>query len=254
MTPINEGATEDHPGTTPPGPDGGATFGTAIALPLPQTDRLPGLPTPAEVRTILRDRLELAVQEHRKAHGPVRIAEDSHGRITAIQGVSELLGEYSRAFADVIEYGVRIIEEELVEAVRPVKTRDGRETGEPKTGMRVAAAGGDILITKKAKTTTTYDMGQVVAALALKVAADHGIVDPSPELLAYAGDLASRLDAFYGAKKPNITQVKAFADELARDGDHSTAAAVRAAISTDKKYTGITVKREAPKPAKIPAA
>lgn len=254
MTPIYTGADDDQPGTTPPGLDDGATFGTDLSLPLPRTDRLPGLPTPAQVRELLNWRLDLAVARHRKKHGVVHTPEDTHARIEAIQAVRELLGDYARAFSDVVDHGKSKVEDELLDAVGGVTvanpdTGDDRPTGEPVRGMTVRSGAGDIAITKNTTTKTTYDMGQVTTGLVIAVASAQDIVDPSPELIAYGSELARRITQLYGAKIPNITQVRAFADDLARSGDHAMAGAVRSAITSTKKYTGISVKRQTPKPA-----
>lgn len=246
MTPTPPGVDQD---STPPGDTDFA--GTLVPIPL---TKIPGLPSPHDMRLFLETELAGAVGRIRTDRGDVTVREDTYELVTSLHGFGELMTDYSKAFVTVSKTVKGYEEEELHEAV-------GDADGIPAENMTVPSAGGDIKITRKFHNEYNIDLEQVVSALAAQVSAEwhdratvsvdntdlqsigHPFPQNQPEQFAIT--VALRAIEFMGAAKPKVTQVKALAAEMSRSGDHKLAAVVTGAIGKTQHYDGIDVKRSA---------
>lgn len=237
MSPTTPGASSSD--TTP---DAGIFSQSLVPLP---TSNLPGLPTPHDTRVELQERLEEAVAKVR-AERTVHSPEDTFALIRSVQGASELMIEYGKAFTAVAATGKKILEEELFEAV-------GEQDGIPLSGLTVPhRAGGDIRLGVRVKNEYFFDMDQVVAALAALVASEweaaleSGDTDATPTSApqVFARAVAMRALELMGATKPKVTQVKRVAHDLSANGDDQLARIVLDAIGMNRKFEGISVDRK----------
>jgi hypothetical protein len=240
MTPSTPGA-----GTESAPPDAGVFTQSLVPFP---TRQLPGLPTPHETRVMLVERLEEAVAKVR-AERTVHGKEDTYALIRSLQGVSELLSDYGKAFKTASD--VRdILEEELVSAV-------GESDGIPVSGLTVPEGGTNIKIDRRTHNEYFIDVPQVLGALAALVAVDWARdldaratdITPSSQPEQFAMSVAQRALTMVGAADLKVSHVRALAVELAGAGEDALSAVVSDSIRKNTIYDGVAVKRVERKPA-----
>lgn len=227
------------------GEDPQAPF-SAELVPFPVADRLPGVPSPAEVRASLLESFNRAVQRERDQRGEVVGQETVWPMVRAVEGFRDLVNDYSRVFKAVGDTAKDVLEEELF-SVRQ------EQDGIPMGSLSVPAGGSTINV--KAKTANRHDIDrdQVIAALAALVSdewtsvreANHFGPLPAEEPEQFAMEVARRALDMVGAAELKVTQVRALAVQLGQVGADSLSAVVSDAIRTTKLYKGVAVERKA---------
>jgi hypothetical protein len=214
------------------------------------------LPTPAEVRTALLAAVQEGYAAEFAMRGTVTAPEDVHPLVRRLMDVSERAAAYAAAFDAGRKLADTLIAEELVEAV-------GEQDGVPLAGLSVPDDDGDIAVTLNAPNSHTFDVPQLVSAVALcdlegpgwtmadqvraVVEGDQGHPDDlGPMLFDLVTTAMHRLIAL-GTFTPQITKVKGLAAQLSKAGDTQLAAVVSGTISTTSKFKGVTTKRKDPK-------
>lgn len=198
-------------------------------------------PAPTELKTILITALNERVARIR-ADRTVTCPEDAFPLVRSLNECQERMGDYQRAFAAVAGEAKNIAKEEYAEVVP-------EQDGVPLSDLTVPTAGGDIRFKRDMRNTHDIDMHQVVAVLAAQTAArwtgeQWAVAGPEE----FAIEVALSALEFVGAAKPKVTAVRALAAQLSRDGDDRLAAVARSAIVTTRKFHGVKVERERPKP------
>jgi len=230
------------------------------------TARFPDHHTLAEA---LRDGVNTTLARLREERGPVHVAEDVFDTVRWMAGTAEKLDDYGRAFASAAATVRQYAEDELADAV-------GEQDGVPTSNLTVPDVdGSNIKLTKATSNTHTIDPDALLSAVAFAVLADLDLAgnvalalddrydrvelaarstcdaawEKADELLAEALMEAMRRYVALGSFGPQVTKVKAFALELARQ-DPAVASTVSGAVKTTKGYAGVKMTREHPKTTK----
>lgn len=205
------------------------------------------IPAPREVVSVLRERLLQLVLSARETRGEVRMPEDTYDLIRSLMGVREGAQDYAHAFTVIRKEIDGFIQDDLELAV-------GEQDGVPNSGMKVPDVDGtDITIGLDTRNEYDFDTHALTAAVTFHTLeqhtalfADDGAIsdDGAAELLMSALERVISLGRF----QPQVTKVRAFADDVARiPGGAAIAATVRGSVSKSTQFRGIKVERKQPK-------
>lgn len=215
---------------------------------------------PARVGAVVRAEVERTVAEMRaaiEATGGVLSPADTFRVQRYLQGVSEKLGEYERVFKGVRGHIKKLVEEVLADAV-------GEQDGVPAEGLTVPDRDGDIRISLDTTREYTISTDMLLPAFASMFAEQH-----TDAMMGVLGDVAAEtvagrayerarvgtalaeaiVDALsnvgqLGKFEPQVSKVRAYAKDLARNGEDRAASIVAAAITTKTTYNGVKVERK----------
>lgn len=221
---------------------------------------------PARVGAVVRAEVERTVTEMRatlEATGGVLSPADTFRVQRYLQGVSEKLAEYERVFKRVRADIKLLVAEVLADAV-------GEQDGVPTEGLTVPDRDGDIRIGLDTTREHTINQDMLLPAFASMFAEEH--VDhimqtykaTDPEHACCASDpstvqahraavgvaiaeaVAAALISIdqLGKFEPQVSKVRAYAKDLARNGEDRAASIVAAAITTKTTYNGVKVERK----------
>jgi hypothetical protein len=210
------------------------------------------LPDPAEFRRqalrAVREQYAAAV-EGREVHTP----EDTFDVQRQLARTRELAKQYASTFS-AVDKELATFQRDQLEAL---------PTGVER--LAVPDADGDLVVQLDQSHTYTFDEGQLLAAVAASLLGDAVLselisaVEDAPSPDKQADGLADRVAvlliamvetvAAMGQLKMQVTKVRAFADQLARNGDTALAGVVRATIlkSTETKPGAKFTRKEAAK-------
>lgn len=213
-------------------------------------DLLRDLPDPTELKRTVKLRVQEAYAACYAARGEVLRQEDTYELQRQLQAVAEAFSAFAAGFTEVVKVVRQLQQEELVEAV-------GEQDGIPISGVTIPTAGGDIVVKPAFKRENAIDAGSVQAAIVKGVseAWDGPIRDtvrqwPEKVTMDLQEMLAQALTALVGTGKwePQITKLKATAEEWARAGrDDMAADLLRAHKVTQTYQDKVEVTRKAPK-------
>lgn len=214
------------------------------------TELVDGLPDPQDLKRVVKDRIQQTYADLHAARGEVLKPEDTYDLHRRLQATREQMDGYARGFKEVSTLIGQLQEEELVEAV-------GEQDGIPLSGLTIPTAGGDIVVAPSFKRVNDIDPDAVRAAIV------HGIVDAWMEPVEHAAvhsteTLEERLRELVeqalgmllsiGKWEPQVTKLKATAQEWARSGHDELAGRLMAAHEVRQKYQEkVDVTRKAPK-------
>jgi hypothetical protein len=200
------------------------------------------MPAPRTVVAVLRENLHRLVTEARNSRGEVHTPEDTYALIRSLMGVRDGARDYEYAFSTIRKEVDEFIQDDLELAV-------GEQDGVPNSGLNVPDVdGSDIAIGLDTQNNYGFDDGTLVQALifeALEQAAEIQADNLPRDYVAWLlGTALNRLIAL-GQFRPQVTKVRAFADDLARrEGGPNIAAAVRGSVSKTVRFRGIKVERK----------
>jgi hypothetical protein len=217
-------------------------------LPLPVTDRLPGLPAPADLGRGMRASFRAAVGRERASRGEVTGPADVAHMVCAVEGFRDLCLDYSRVLKETADDAKAVLGDELVEVHGEVK-------GIPQGRLHVQDADGT-LITVKPNTETRYDIdtGQVLAVVAAWLSAEWGRDAPHRDLPSdqpeeFAIAVTNRVLSMIGAKaKLLVTHARGLVEQLRAAGEDALADVAQDAITSTEvlKGDGVAVSRATP--------
>jgi hypothetical protein len=209
-----------------------------------------GLPDPQALQRVVKERVQQAYAELHAARGDVLKPEDTYDLHRRLQATRELMNGYERGFNAVGTLIGQLQQEELVEAV-------GEQDGVPLSGLTIPTAGGDIVVTPAFKRINDIDPDQVQTAIV------NGVTDAWMEPIEHAAVhstetleenlremLAQALAALVGTGKwePQVSKLKATAQEWARAGRDDMAGQLMAAHEVRQQYQDrVDVTRKEPK-------
>lgn len=205
------------------------------------------MPAPRTVVAVLRENLHRLVLDARAARGEVRMPEDTYDLIRSLMGVREGAADYAHAFTTIRREIDGFIQDDLELAV-------GEQDGVPNSGMKVPDVDGtDIAVSLDTRNEYQFDTNALAAAVTFHTLEQHAALfadggsvsdDGAAELLMAALEQVISLGRF----QPQVTKVRAFADDVARiPGGASIAATVRGSVSKTPQFRGIKVERKQPK-------
>jgi hypothetical protein len=221
---------------------------SAELMPLPVTDRLPGLLPPADTGKGLLVAFRAAVGREREQRGEVTGPADVATMVRAVEGFRDLCLDYARVFKNVADDAKSVLGDELIEVVGEVK-------GIPQGRLHVQDADGT-LITVKPNTETRYDIdtGQVLAVVAAWLSAEwardaphRDLPSDQPEEFAIA--VTNRVLSMIGAKaKLLVTHARGLVEQLRAAGEDALADVAQDAITSTEvlKGDGVVVSRATP--------
>lgn len=211
--------------------------------PIPMPKPLMNLPDPAGFRVTVADWLEKEYQRARQQAGVIARPEDTFEIQRALARVFELFREYSSAFATLRKRVAAMQEETLVDAVGEVTStvHDGG-TGQPNQGLTVPDQAGDIRLSLDMTNGYAFDLDQLITVVALD-AAEHWVFGEDTALHTLA-ESAIRKWLELGKFEPQVTKVKAYAGQVAREGDDGLAGVVSSAIRKTTTYKGVKLERK----------
>lgn len=206
---------------------------------------LAGAPMPA-VRTVLavlRDNLNTLVLNARAERGQVHAPEDTYALVRSLAAVRDGAADYAHAFTLIRNEIDGHVQEELELAV-------GEQDGVPNSGMKVPDVDGtDIVVGLDTRNAYDFDTHALTAAVTFHTLTEFAgaFVDGVTDEQAVAELLMSALGRVIGLGRfqPQVTKVRAFADDVARMPDGAAiAATVRSAVSKSTQFRGIKVERK----------
>jgi hypothetical protein len=209
-----------------------------------------GLPDPLDLQRVVKDRVQQAYAELHAARGEVLKPEDTYDLHRRLQATAEQMDGYARGFTAVGKVIRQLQEEELVEAV-------GEQDGIPLSGLTIPTAGGDIVVKPAFKRENEISADDVQTAIVNGVVEawmepiEHAAVHDTETLEENLRELvAQALTVLVGTGKyePQVTKLKATAQEWARSGHDQLAAKLMAAHTVRQKYLDkVDVTRKEPK-------
>lgn len=209
------------------------------------------LPDPRDLTRVVKERIEAATLHFREQRGTVTDATETYDLHRRLQATREKCADYKRGFGAAEKLIGELQREELETAV-------GEQNGVPLAALTVPTAGGDITITPQFTNDHKINPDELIAVIVRKIRALHAGAMAVPDsissdglrvsaLLAAAGEAIEMLLAC-GKFEPQITKVKAAADQLARAGDDALAGELLATIKTTRVFQEkVKVDRKAPK-------
>jgi hypothetical protein len=201
------------------------------------------MPAPRTVVSVLRENLHQLVTDARATRGEVHAPEDTYALVRSLMAVREGAADYEFAFSTIRKEVDGFIQDDLELAV-------GEQDGVPNSGMKVPDVDGtDIAVGLDTRNEYGFDVHALTAAVTFHTLTTFGGVfvdgvtgeDVVAELLMAALNQVVSLGRF----QPQVTKVRAFADDVARmpEGD-AIAATVRGAVSKTTQFRGIKVERK----------
>ena len=217
---------------------------TGELLPLPVTDRLPGLPAPADLGRGLRRAFREAVGRERAQRGEVTGPADVAHMVLVVEGFRDLCANYGRVLKETADDAKAVLGEELVEV-------HGERGGIAQGRLNVEDVDGSV-ITVKPNTERRYDIdtGQVLAVVAAWLSSEwvrdtrHALPQDEPEEFAIA--VTNRVLSMIGAKaKLLVTHAKGLVEQLKAAGEDALAEVAQDAITCTEvpKGDGVQVSR-----------
>lgn len=225
------------------------------------------LPAPSSIAAQLRRQLNDAVAAERARRGEVRMPEDVWPMMRALGRVVETCGEYERAFKKAAHEATLVAEEDLMDAV-------GEQNGVPNQGMTVPDADGDVKINLWLANTYQFDQAALFNAVAYAVRTEYSASSELIQIMQrFTGrprltddeerDLDGQVDEFVahlvlaamrallelGKFEPQVTKVRKFTTELARQGNDldGVVSSVTSGTRKHTEYKGVKVVRDTPK-------
>jgi len=223
---------------------------------------LSGMPEPAQFKDTLLRAINEGYAELTATRGEVVSREDTYDVQRRLANSLEKCTAFGAAFTAASKLLKQYVEEELILAV-------GEQDGLPVGPLKVPDAQGDVSITLDQKHTYDIDVETLFAAVAATVStpsvdnAGHdlaaevtAIVEGDhargpgdlPDVLAQAMIDAQRKLTTCGKFDPQVSKVRAYAAEIARQGSDPLAAVVSAAITKTTEHKGVKITRKGTKP------
>lgn len=209
-----------------------------------------GLPDPQALKRVVKERIQQAYADLHAARGEVLQPEDTYDLHRRLQATREQMESYGRGFAEVAKLIGQLQQEELVEAV-------GEQDGVPLSGLTIPTAGGDIVVAPSFKRVNDIEPQAVQDAIVNGVVeawmepVEHAAVHSTETLEESLRELvAQALTVLIGTGKwePQVTKLKATAQEWARSGHDQLAAKLMKTHTVRQKYQDkVDVTRKEPK-------
>lgn len=214
------------------------------------TELVDGLPDPQALKQVVKERIQQAYADLHAARGEVLQPEDTYDLHRRLQATREQMGGYERGFKEVGALIGQLQQEELVEAV-------GEQDGVPLSGLTIPTAGGDIVVAPSFKRVNDIEPEAVQTAIVNGVVEawmepiEHAAVHSTETLEESLRELVQQaLTVLIGTGKwePQISKLKATAQEWARSGHDDLAGRLMAAHTVRQKYQDrVDVTRKEPK-------
>lgn len=194
---------------------------------------LPGLniPSPHRLRVTIEEELSRLIREARAERGEVQLPEETYPLVRALVASHELLSDYASAFKKAASTAQQEVESELLDAV-------GEQEGQPVSGMTVPDARGDIRVSLDTANEYDIDMDALRNVVCLVVGELHGNGG------AESADLALSMLLSMGSFTPQVSKVRAFAQDTSRKGEDGLAATITSAIRKVTRYKGVKTARK----------
>lgn len=221
--------------------------------PLPST--LGGLPEPVEFQRTLREALNTGFARERALAGGETLLPEQSYRLHRMLGTAH---DTCKGYKAAFEFGRKLVGDLQAELLSDVH---GESDGVPNGGLTVPDAEGDIRLTVASSNVHTIDVEDLYSTVCASVIGTgptgleaylvdmvNGDGDRAPEdlpdVLAEALTTAMRQLVALGKFEPQITKVRTFSAEVARQGDDALAAQVTAAVRTTRKLDGVKMTRK----------
>lgn len=223
---------------------------------------LSGMPEPGQFKDTLLLAINTGYAELVAARGEVVSREDTFDVQRRLANSLEKCAAFGAAFGAATKLIKQYVEEELVLAV-------GEQDGIPVGPLKVPDAQGDVTIGLDQKHTYAIDVETLFAAVAATISTpstenagldlaaevtamvegDHARgPEDLPDVLAQAMIDAQRKLTGCGKFEPQVTKVRAYAAEIARQGSDPLAAVVSGAINKTTEHKGVKITRKGPTP------
>jgi hypothetical protein len=198
------------------------------------------LPTPTELRRMIREALENSYAELVAARGDVHTPEDTFHLQRLLAHTKENFTDWAAAFRDGAKRIAGMQEEQLIDAV-------GEQDGIPLAGLTVPDPEGDVRLSLDTARVHTFDLDQLIQVVSLDTM-EHAIFEPEKVGVTQGGGeelIAAGIRRFLelGKFEPQVSKVTAYAKQVARDGDDNLASVVSGTIKTTTEYKGVALKR-----------
>lgn len=194
------------------------------------------MPATRSVLAEMREHLEGVVRQAREERGEVHLPEDVFPVVNRLAEVIDGLDDYAHAFKVIRKEAVDYIGDELETAV-------GEQDGVPNQGLKVPAPDGTTVdVSVDAPSSYSFDLDALINAVVADTLTlwTGASADGLDRLL----EAAIRVVLALGSFTPQVTKVKAYKNEVARQ-DPKMASTITWAKTSN--FRGIKVKREQPK-------
>lgn len=202
----------------------------------PFAEGVRGLPDPTDLRKALRAAVDRAYLASVTARGEVTRPEDTFDVQRSLAAVRELFTDYARVFSDMRKLIGQLQEEQLIDAV-------GEQAGVPNQPITVPDPEGDVRLGLQLDKVYSFDTEQLITVVATQIGGQAESTAARDAGLAMS---AIRTFLSLGKFEPQVTKVKGYAAELARDGHDDLASVVSGTIRDFTTYKGIKFERKEP--------
>jgi len=207
------------------------------------------LPDPNALKWSLREQLETAYQAALELRGEAQLPEDTYDIQRALAAATDALKAYSGVFYDLRRYVSQLVEEQLIDAVGE-QTRmasqagiDGEPeytgTGTPNQGLRIPDPAGDVVLSLDNANSYDFDVEQLIAAVVSAAMTEH-LTEDLPAVL----ERTLRTFLALGKFDPQVSKVRDYARQRARQGDDQAASVITSAIRKTVTYKGVKYERK----------
>lgn len=202
------------------------------------------MPEAHDLIGLLRQRLDAITAQEREQRGEVMAPEDTYALVRRLAGLHEGLTGYAHAFQTIAREALGYIQDDLELAV-------GEQGGIPMSGLSVPDSDGTTVQVDVdvASGGYAFDLEALLTAVVAETLAwldqtDDGdnVVDP-PEILRHALDLLLTLGKF----EPQVTKVRTFAAEVARQDAKAASTITRGIKKNTPRFRGVKINRVQPK-------
>lgn len=207
----------------------------------PFAEGVRGLPDPTDLRKALRAAVDRAYLASITARGEVTRPEDTFDVQRSLAAVRDLFADYARVFSDMRKLIGQLQEEQLIEAV-------GEQAGVPNQPLTVPDPEGDVRLGIDLERVHSIDPEQLIAVVSTHVTESSlALASLLPAVREQVrAEIASGIRLFLtlGKYEAQVTKVRSYAADLAREGSDDLASVVSGTIRTFTTYKGIKFERK----------
>lgn len=200
-----------------------------------------GLPDPTDLRRAIRAAVDSAYLEAVQARGAVNVPADTFDLQRKLAAALELFKAYQRAFGDAVRLIGQLQEEQLIDAV-------GEQAGVPNQPLTVPDPEGDVRLGLQIDKVYSFDTEQLITVVSTHITESSlALASLLPAVREQVrAEIANGIRLFLslGKFEGQVSKVRSYAADLAREGCDDLASVVSGTIRDFTTYKGIKYERQ----------
>lgn len=209
----------------------------------PFAEGVRGLPDPTDLRKALRAAVDRAYLASVTARGEVTRPEDTFDVQRSLAAVRDLFTDYARVFSDMRKLIGQLQEEQLIDAV-------GEQAGVPNQPLTVPDPEGDVRLGLQLDKVYSFDTEQLITVVSTHITESSlALASLLPAVREQVrAEIANGIRLFLSLGKfdGQVSKVRSYAADLAREGCDDLASVVSGTIRDFTTYKGLKFERKEP--------